>query len=180
MQPPCVQQAAHIRLGFLAAQLCLLHAPAAVRDWPGVCFGQPGACPSLALLLHPQLRRCLVPLSVPLFSLLPLVPRSPVAETLLRLSPLSFVFSFSSISVDVFCFGERSPIAFAGPGVRPSSAMLHAPCGSRPVPCLVRTISAHHRAQSHAVTNCPLAIKRARTIPSPRAPWQAYHGACNI
>ena len=82
--------------------------------------------------------------------------------------------------VDVFCFGERSPIAFAGPGVRPSSAMLHAPCGSRPVPCLVRTISAHHRAQSHAVTNCPLAIKRARTIPSPRAPWQAYHGACNI
>jgi len=80
---------------------------------------------------------------------------------------------------DVFCFGERSPIAFAGPA-RYSFAVLRAPCGSRPVPCLVKTISAHHRAQSHAVTNCPLAIKRARTIPSPRAPWQAYHGACNI
>ena len=131
----------------------------------------------------PQRRGRLAPLSrearrIRLGAAVVAAPHLPEAAAAQRRRSLLSILPL--VPLDVFCFGERSPIAFAGPRVRPSSAVLHAPCGSRPVPCLVRTISAHHRAQSHAVTNCPLAIKRARTIPSPRAPWQAYHGACNI
>jgi hypothetical protein len=165
--------------------------------------GSPGSCrPTVAVPLPPRLLRIrcpldkggkwhpwlpqrrgrLAPLSrearrIRLGAAVVAAPHLPEAAAAQRRRSLLSILPL--VPLDVFCFGERSPIAFAGPP-RSSSAVLRAPCGSRPVLCLVKTISAHHRAQSHAVTNCPLALKRARTIPSPRAPWQAYHGACNI